>query len=73
MTKFCGTVTAVTAALLMLIPVSAGQATSAQPGPLATPSLSLGLPWRREPALQPRSVLAAWGSAPKKVQGARPS
>ena len=43
MTKFCGTVTAVTAALLMLIPVSAGQATSAQPGPLATPSLSLGL------------------------------
>lgn len=42
-TKIPGILTVVTAAVVMLIPVSAGQATSAQPGPLATPSLSLDL------------------------------
>lgn len=43
MTKSCSTLTAVTAAVVMLIPVSAGQAIGAQAGPLATPSLSIGL------------------------------
>lgn len=43
MTRSCSTFTAVTAAVLMLIPASAGQAITAQAGPLATPSLSIGL------------------------------